>query len=269
MPKIIFATDFSATAQKSAEYAGHLAIHLKKELVLFHAYLLQFAYTEGQIPMRNAEAVRHSAEQQMAVEQTRLAQLFPGLTIESRVVPGDFLPCLKREAADLKPDIILLGASRLEANAVLWGSMAVKALQSLHTPVLSIPANRTWRPIEHLGVALNYERAVSEEALEQVLAWQNRLQVRLTVLHIGQEGQTTLEPSESLKQRLASTQPQYASFSGGEKAWEQLSPFVEAHQIDWLIVLPGKYSGFKKLFHKSATRAFEKLSPVPILALHG
>jgi len=269
MAHILFATDFSPIAQHAATYATHLAQSLQMDLTLLHAYIVPFAYEDSATPLLNHEEVKEIAESSMMAEQSRLQTLAPQLSVTTKIMPGDLISCLQDEINEHPPALVALGTSGREADSILWGSMAIKALRCFNTPVLVIPAKASWRPVHKVGFAADYEKISGETPFSDIISWVNKMKATLSVIHIDRTstGRPATPPPQLLQEVLAPNNPTYHTISA-ESIIDGVQNFVRQHEIDWLILIPRKYGFWASLFHKSRTKMLAQVSHIPILALH-
>lgn len=267
MSKIILATDFSPVAQHAAIYAAHLADNLQMELLLFHTFIIPFAYTDSAVPLLNIEESREISETSMAFEIERIRSLKPSLSVTSKLKPGGFIESLKEEIQENPPALILLGSSGSEIDSVLWGSMAVKALRCFRVPVLTIPVKATWHPIQKIGFAADYRSFSEDTPFKEILEWCAIMKADLSVVHIDSSETEKMEPPEILKSALREKNPTYHSVNN-DRIEEGVKSFIEQNEIDWLLLIPQEFGFWRSLFHKSKTKMLAQVSHIPILALH-
>ncbi|HET8574091.1 MAG TPA: universal stress protein [Edaphocola sp.] len=267
MAQILLATDFSPVAQNAASYAAHLARYLQMDLVLFHAYIIPFAYADSAVPLLNTEEVRAISEASMDAENIRLKALEPSLSIISRIVPGDLIDCIHEEIQENSPVLIVLGTSGDKEDSVLWGSMAVKALRAFTVPVLTVPSKAAWEPLSKMCFAADYHTITENTPFHEISKWVKLMNAGFSVVHIDTPPAQTTEPPALLRSSLANLDPTYHSVST-DRIEEGVQAFINHHQIDWLILIPRKYGFWKSLFHKSRTKMLAQVSHIPILSLH-
>ena len=64
------------------------------------------------------------------------------------------------------------------------------------------------------------------------------------------------------------TIPHHFHFIENESVQDAINDFIDANEMDMLIMLPKKHSFFASLFKKSQTKEMLYQSHIPILALH-
>lgn len=266
MNTVLLATDYSPAAQNAAVYAMNLCRHLNAPLEIVHAYIIPFAYTDSPVPLLNIDEIQKIAEDSMEVELRRLQALSPELDITSRILPGDVIDCLNEIIVDKAPALIVMGTSGQGSDSMLWGSMAVKALRSLKAPVLAVPANVVWRPVDKICFAADYDQVSEHTPSTEILNWAKHMNASIDVIHVDKPEQAVTPPM-MLVNMLDPVSPQYHAIIN-ENIEGGVAEFLHDHNIGWLLVIPKKYGFFESLFHKSRTKLLTQVSNVPVLALH-
>jgi len=265
MKTIIVATDFSPAAQNAALYAAHLAAHLNASLELVHSYIIPFAYTDSPVPLLNIDELQKIAEDSMEAELLRIKTI-ASTQVQSRIMPGDISDCLTDIIETEKPLLIVMGTSGEGSDSFLWGSMAVKALRNLKAPVLAVPANVLWRPIQKICFAADYDQISETTPSTEILNWVDDMDATLDVIHVDKP-EKAITPPMMLVNMLQGANPTFHAIIN-ENIEGGVAEFLQDHKIDWLLVIPKKYGFFENLFHKSRTKLLTQVSNAPVLALH-
>lgn len=266
MSTIIFATDYSPSAQNALLYAAELANYLRADLRLVHAYVIPFAYTDSPVPLLNVEEIQNIAEESMKAEVLRITELFPEMKITSLIIPGEAIDVLTDLSEKEPPLLVVLGTSGSGSESILWGSVAVKSLRTLTVPVLAVASDIVWKPMRNLCFAADYAEISPKAPFDKIISWTKKLSAKLFVIHIDQKNEDLAVP-DVLQSGLSSIAPNYQSIQS-EDMIKDVNAFLQQNAIDWLIVIPKKYGFLENLFHKSRTKIFAQGSNVPVLALH-
>lgn len=266
MNTIFLATDYSPSAQNAAVYALELSRQLNARLELVHAYVIPFAYTDSPVPLLNIEEIQKIAEESMEVESQRLRKLSPESQITTKLLPGDIIDCLTELIEESPPILIVMGTSGEGSDSILWGSMAVKALRNLKAPVLVVPSNVSWKPVQKICFAADYDQVSEHTPAGEIIKWASQMDAIVDVIHVDKP-EKAITPPIALVNMLEPLQPQYHAIIN-ENIEGGVAEFLQEHQIGWLLVIPKKYGFFENLFHKSRTKLLTQVSNVPVLALH-
>ena len=267
MNTILLATDYSPVAHNAAVYALHLAHHLQADLELVHSYIIPFAYTDSPVPLLNIDEIQKIAEDSMEAKVRQLEQLNTnGIRISHKIIAGDIIECLEEIIKEKPPLLVVMGTYGAGSDSFLWGSVAVKALRTLKAPVLAIPAEASWQPVQKIGFSADYQQISEQTPVTEIMIWLNQMDASLEVVHVDKPEHLESVPT-LLSEQLQDLKPTYHSLIH-EHIEDAVAEFIVNHKIDWLLVIPKKHGFFENLFHKSRTKGLAQTSNVPVLALH-
>jgi len=264
---IIATTDFSDIADNAVRYACQLASDVHAQVTLLHAFVIPVTFSDSPMPILPLDESRKVAEERMESYRSHLQSEFPGLQIRSQIMYGDVVDCLHELSDDTTPTLVIMGNSG--DDLPIWmGSNLVKALKKLNISVMGVPAGISYTPVRQ--ICLTSDLKVSGYDL---LAGQLRTLTELTgaslhILHVNNGNKSAGPDAKDLMLKsLSPMQPQYHEEVNSDIE-AGIRDFVNAQQIDWLIVVPRKYSLLQSMFHKSQTRAVARVSNIPVIALH-
>jgi nucleotide-binding universal stress UspA family protein len=132
---ILHATDFSERSLPAFELACSLARDLNARLVVLHVAVPPLAvYGEGMIatlPAVDLDEVRKHL--------TQIKPADPGVKVEHRLVEGEAVQEILREARDVGCDLVVIGThGRTGLDRLLLGSVAEQVMRKAPCPVLTV-----------------------------------------------------------------------------------------------------------------------------------
>ncbi len=269
MYHIIATTDFSDVANNAMQYACHLAQDLNASVTLLHSFVIPVTFSDTPMPVIPVDESREIAEERMTSYTRQLQADFPGLEINRKIMYGDIVDCLREYTETAPPLVVVMGNSGDDVPGWM-GSNLVNALKNLNIPVMGVPAGRSYAPVKNICLASDLKHVTQGGGLpvKQMQRLAEATRAKLHILHIN-TGNTAKDVGEEiyLREQLTVLQPTYhiqehADIEAG------IRDFVTEYQMDWLIMIPHKYSLLAKLFHKSQTKAVTRSSNIPVIALH-
>jgi nucleotide-binding universal stress UspA family protein len=142
MKMILVATDFSARSDRAMRRAILLAKSLDASMSIVHV-------VDDDQPDRLISAEREAASA-LLVEQARTVSTTDGVTCDFSVVLGDAFEGIAKAAADIGPDLVVIGPHRRQAlKDVFVGTTAERTIRESGWPVLmanGVPAG-TYRQV--------------------------------------------------------------------------------------------------------------------------
>jgi len=186
LKNILYATDFSPTAESALPYVLGLA---KRFGATVHALHVRFPATSPVAGPEGMPQVMEAAEEQAQQESKQLHELLAGLPHEVLISEGDIWTTINDTVQQQKIDLIVIGTrGRTGIGRALLGSVAEEIFRRAPCPVLTVGphvSKDTQRRLEMKEIL--YATDFSPESLAALpyatsLAQEN--QARLTLLHV-------------------------------------------------------------------------------------
>ena len=186
LKNILYATDFSPTAESALPYVLGLA---KRFGATVHALHVRFPATYPVAGPEGMPQVMEAAEEQAQQESKQLHELLAGLPHEVLISEGDIWTAINDTLQQRKIDLIVIGTrGRTGIGRALLGSVAEEIFRRVPCPVLTVGphvSKDTERRLEMKEIL--YATDFSPESLAALpyatsLAQEN--QARLTLLHV-------------------------------------------------------------------------------------
>ncbi len=259
MKRILVPTDFSATSDSAIEYAARLAMTSNATLILFHAYSFPIVNTYNAellaIPM---DEVRTSCETNLNDLKRKIKDDFPLLTIETVCQLGFPKDEIDAYLSEKKVDLMIMGMKEADfLTEKILGSTTTSLLENKHCPVLIVREDSTFKMIRKIALAY-------DEAMEMNPLVEQRLNLIVDVFkpHIcflrvvpNNSKTRTVDSIDTINYHAALTDVSYSfHLEENDDVTEGINRFVEANQIDLVVMMPREHSFFQRLFHEPKTR---------------
>ena len=195
LKNILFATDFTPSAQFALSYACNLA-HAYDAKVYSVNVLPHLVFVEGVEP--DPEQTRLQAEQQLAALVGTAS--FKGIRHEQLIMQGEVAEVLAKLVRNYEIDLIVIGTSgRKGLQKLLMGSVAEEVFRNAECPVLTVGPHATCWPADGKVRHILYATDFGPESVHGLpyaisLAEENR--ARLTLLHVAPESVVALPEPE-------------------------------------------------------------------------
>lgn len=277
MQTILVPTDFSETAKNAAHYAIQLANAIKAEkVILYNAYQIPVS-ADPMMPtlqLFNLEEIK-SVSQEGLAHFAREVQAFAAgshVTIETlsefNVLAEGIADVIDRTGAS----IIVMGITGGDkVDEVLVGSNTISVSKHAHVPVLIIPSDCNYTPIQEVVLACDLKQVVQTTPVQPIKDLLQLTGAHFSVVNISSEKQQ-LSGDAAFQSLLLDTlfqeqQPQY-HFVENTVFTEGIHQFLARHPTDLLITIPKKHGWFEGLFRRSHTKQLAFHSHVPLMVVH-
>lgn len=271
MDTIIVATDFSKAALNASKYAAALAAELKAHLIIVHIIEVPLAPLPMPLTAVEFEEIEKSVSAQLA--ETKEQLLFytnNRINIITEIKYGFAETALENLYKQHPAIAIVVGLrSNAPASKPFLGSTALRILPYLDCPVLIIPEKAVFAGIKNIVIASDSEQIRENTTIESIKNWLSYFHVQPDLVHVNTEEDTglkTLSGNVFLHNRFSSFSPRFHSIHS-KNVDDGIFGFLEQKKTDLLIVVPGKYSFLRQLFHASHSKQLILHSHLPVLAV--
>lgn len=271
MKKIIFPTDFSDLAANAMEYALSLAKAENCDLLVFHVYHLPI-----QVPTEMPGAGTAPEESTAAMEnlKTQIGEMdFGDVNVRYNMVPGFAVDGVLATAEQEDADLIVMGTSGATgAGNWLLGSIAEEVIEKSPIPVLSIPSDAKFRPIDRIMYAADV-REEDFSVIKQLKGLVQHLNAELDIVHVQTKNHQVSDEEFERFQYQVCLDFDYGGLRfdifEADDVLDGIESWVKEKNIDVLAMLTHKRNFFQKIFDRSLTRRMAFHGHIPLLAFKG
>ncbi len=266
MKNLIIPTDFSKVASYAFEVACTLAQSYHASLHILHVEDPQSA--NSTLP-NQAETSVHDQLLILKAEANKLE-----IPCEIYFRTGSINNQLQDLIDQIDPYLIIMG-SHGKGGAIKesWGSNTLKAIRTIHRDILVVKSDRKgWTP-SHVAFASNFDQSQQRpfKALLNLLQPFAIVKMHLVAINTPDYfSQPSLVMNEALKEfrSLAGNIPTRTHFYRSNTIKKGISAFVDAHQIDLLVVASHPKNQWIRWVVGSRTEALVNEVACPLLRIH-
>jgi nucleotide-binding universal stress UspA family protein len=272
MKTILIPTDFSATAKNSAVYAAHLAKAIGvQHILLYNAYSMPLA-TEMSWAILQTEELKKASEDNLQ-DFRIMVQSFAGegIAVETRSDFGFLADRIGEVVKEAGVDLVVMGITgggKLEE--VLIGSNTMHVIHHTDVPVLIVPPDAVWQPIQKLGWACDYKNIIKTTPAETIKKVVSELGAQFVVMHNDVDPKAfdpeLFHNNVVVGEVFSHLHPEFVR-STHEDLTEAIDEFVQTHGIQMLLAIPRKHSWIESIFKPSHTKRLAFHSHLPLLCI--
>ncbi|TYR34447.1 universal stress protein [Sphingobacterium phlebotomi] len=275
MKTIIITTDFSESALNAARYATKLAKSINaNQIVLYHAYDNLPVGTD--LPMTDVvpSLIEEQSFSNLRTVQAELEQVLgedSGVGIHLITNNFPLLRGIEGLAEEWHANLVVAGTTgRGNLEQVLIGSNTVNLASSLKLPLLIVPADADYEPIQKVVFACDLRKVSHSTPIAEIGQWLERLGAELLVLNVTLERKRanpdTIMEQYKMHALLDVYQPEY-HYTTSDDIAEEIEDFAEDHDAGLIVTIPKSYGFFERLFRRSVSKQLIKKSDIPLLLL--
>lgn len=263
LKRILFPTDFSATAEQALPFAIDLANRIGSHLQLLHAYEVRKISS----PFLDAnhytlEMAEHNMARWAAIIKPQLEN---GAKLGTKIIAGDAIPTIIAETKHLTYDLIIMGTQG--ANNILqmlWGTHTSSVFKNTQVPLLVIPKEAVYRSFTKIVLAVDEAPTFNNDLLKPLVTIAKSYDAIVRVYH---KDETNQGLNTAVDAYLAGIDRTYHYELDPDNLLESLDLFVKEHNIDLLCMIRRPRTFLEHIFHNSATAQEVFSATVPLLLL--
>lgn len=274
MKTILIPTDFSETAKNAADYAIEFAKHINAQIFLLHVFHIPIATTEAPIMIRSFDELEKvNMEDLKQLEQELRNKHDLTSPMQCIVRPGFIIDEIRETIREKNVDLVVMGITGTNKLVeLLIGSNTIGVIKGVKCPTLIIPKDVKFKPIKTIAYACDFEEIKDESALNKLKAIVLQLEATLMILNVVdpvEEKISTEKATSGVRiENMFSSINHSSHFPEDDDKVHAINNFVDAHEVELLVMIPHKHSIFTRLFREGSTKKMAFHTHVPLLAIH-
>ncbi len=263
MNKILVPVDFSDTSLNALFYAIKLFGQSPLEITVLHVY----GARSTALLMKSIDNVlEKDAQKSMDELIDKVRKEAPEIVLKTRIVNNYAVSTIISLGDSGKYDFIVMGTKGASGlKEVFIGSVAGGVISKTSAPVVVVPSNYSYRPLDEIVFAISNKPFSNATVVEPLRKIATMHQSKVKVLHIAEkqtpEIQDTLSYIEDLNLSVT-----YAFGTGNTN--RDLNDYLIKNDIGLLCLIRSKKDFFNRILNDSVTLKQTFSSPVPLLILH-
>lgn len=272
MRSIVVPVNFAPNAANAARYAADIALAIGADLHLIYVFQIPASASEVPLPESVFDTMRDGGYEMLNDLQTELSKRTTGkITIKTDLEIGGTEAKIESYCKQIKPFLVVMGASGHNLENVINGSSTVRAIRHLPYPVLVIPVGAKFQAIKKIVVACDREDIDSgmPDNMTFLKELSGLLKARLVVVHVltnaEESSAKATEEYNVWKKEVNAFNPEI-HFIRRPRVEDGIKDYLASHETDWLMVFPKSHSVLE--FHRSRTKQIVETCAVPVMSLH-
>jgi len=271
MKRIIAATDFSPESFNAATYAASLAhafgatLHLisvvKLPVLMDDSILASIMVTQAEIIDENKRL--------MESEKERLSSNYL-ITVTGQVIEGYPAETVIEIAEERGADLIVMGMKGKGKSNSLFGSTTTTVIRKAIHPVLVIPLQATYKPIQHITLASDFDSDIETKRYNALQSLLEKFKAELNILNLQSKPEDMHQDKVIGKMRtsiaFSKNNPRFHVIA--EKNVEEgIQKFIQKMPTDILAMVAHQHPFLERLFGNVHTRTMSYLTEIPLMIL--
>ncbi len=277
MPQsILCPIDFSNSSANALEYAIEFGAGRTSEIILLNVFSIPVASADAFVFVPGPEEI----EEIRNAYQTRMDEwiqkyrptLKAGMSLSGHVRYGEPVTEILLMARDVKPDLMVMGLQGegfIKENLI--GSTATQLMSEYEGPLMVVPSDCRYKPVEHIVFFYDGKDFKDEHVLSPLVETADTHHAKISVCTIVPELQEFPEwadklVSESLQPSLSNREDVSFKIVQSKHFIEGAEKFMEENEADLVFVVKRKHNFLDFLFKKGHSKSLAFHSTVPLLS---
>lgn len=261
---ILVATDFSDASGNAYLYALELAACFGAEIALVH---VQTVGAEPRSDIQFERFLSNYRDFERAVVNRLGGNPIKIQPVLQRGEAGEQLLALSEE---LGADLIIMGTQGAASHDhKILGSVAARLIAKAQCPVLAVPAEASFQPIEQIVYGLAFAEG-DKSVIDFLLDFAQPMGAQISCVHISTEPNALEEVELAEYRDLYGNEqsPVYFQMAQSDDLLHALQEVISQVKADVLVMNTRERKLLEKIFDPSLTRAMLMYADLPLLALH-
>lgn len=265
MQKILVPTDFSPIADNALNYAIEIAAKFKSEILLYHCYSFHRKIDRDWNFPDDEQPYVKNIERKMNFTKGKFSAKVKEKGVVLRTgIEEENVTSLFTWMVD-KYDISLIvmgskGATGLEK--MVLGSVAASALENARVPLLVVPPNYPFLPLNQIILATDLNK-ISESVLDALRSLALTFSAKVTFLNVDTDSKIELPKINDLD--LKDVETDFLEVPMSVSVNQSINTFISQNKCDLLCMIRRKRGYFQRIFKTSISKAQLYDSAVPLL----
>lgn len=263
MKKILVPVDFSDASSNALSYAIQLFGASSLEITVLHLYGVR----STALLMKNIDDVlEKDAKKKMEKFLKTFKNDYPDVVLKPKMSKSSPISTIAALGDSGKYDFIVMGTKGASGlSEVFLGSVAGGVVSKTTAPVIVVPADNKFRPLEKIVLAVSDDPFSDNKVIEPLRTIATLQKSKVKVLHIADKKTPQVEKALSAIEDL-NPSVDYAFGTGNTN--KDLNAYLMKDFSGLLCLIRSKKGFIDRLLSESVTLKQTFNSPVPLLILH-
>jgi len=276
MKKILLPTDFSINAIDAINYASELFSTTECEFYILNVVKTSSFITDDLMTMTPSETLYKSLIDSSKKSINKIISKIKAKYKNNKhkfhaVVDYDnFIDAINQQCNSKKIELIIMGTKGTTGlERVLFGSNTIRVINRCSTPVLAIPGNCKFQPLKNIVFISDFLKQYKITELLPLLDVSRMFNSKIKILHVSNTMSLTKEQTNNkslLNTYFNEVEHEFINLEG-KNVKEQVTQYLNRHNINLLSMINRKHSFFDRLFVTQKVESFVLQISAPILVM--
>jgi len=263
MNKILVPVDFSETSLNALFYAIQLFEPSTVEITVLHTY----GKNSSAFYIKNIDRIlEREAQRDMEAFVKKVQKEEPGIVLKTKIIKSNAISTIASLGNSGTYDFIVMGTKGASGlREVFIGSVAGGVISKTQAPVLVIPDNYRYQPLDEIIFAVSDIPFSNDSVVEPLRKLAKIHPFKVNVLHVAEGKKLYIE---ELLSSIEDLNPSVSYSFGDGNIKQRLNEYIAKENAGLLCLIRRKKDFFSRILNESVTLKQTFSSAVPLLILH-
>lgn len=269
MNTIIAATDYSSDATNAVEYAAALCKQMHAKLVLYNSFIIPVHASNTLLPAHSFQHISDANREVLKAMAQVIAEKYE-IEVAYETSLTDIGEELDKLVKTYAADMVVLGMKGSSLEQKMFGNTTTAIIANANYPVLSVPANLTYKGVNKVLFACDITCELIESSVNALKTIFDGLHAQIEVFYVNGKINGVAEDllnDDLLKKVPLSLQQYDFKEVHGVQVINSIRDEVSAYGADLLVMVPQRYKFWESIIHVSRTRAVASQGEIPLLSV--
>src|SRR5690554_2417018 len=277
MRNILLPTDFSDNSWNAIIYAIDLFIEEGAVFHLLHAFSPYMVAPSSPMQAQVMDetifrAAEENSKRELSKFKSKIISIYPEANVKEYAKFDFFTNAIYRFLEDHSVNCIVLGTKGASGiKEIVMGSNTSSLIGKVKAPILAIPENTVYKPVEKVVVGSDLNVVPTEKGVDLIKRLLGLTGASLHVLNIQQsERDLTMQEKDiqDVYQVLLKNHEVIFKTYVDKNVESGINLYIEEIQADMLCVIARKHSFLERLLERSKSKALTNHTKIPLLILN-
>ncbi len=273
---ILVPIDFSVTSRNAYRYARELSETLDATVTVINIkenFMMVSDVMMVPFPEQESGQLMRDVREFIADEDTMVNKLAGEHAVKIKIMQGNPVDVLVELSENEDTDLIVIGTTGLQdVLSKIVGSVSLKVANKAHCPVILVPRDAKWYPIEQIMYASNYD-SMTAKAVHEIADFAINIDADIHFVNV-----KNFDPVFEVREKeidwselftLTDSSVYFDRYTiYGNDTIEKIIEFNDEKNINLMAFVSKHRNFWENLIHKSVTENMALSTTIPMMVMH-
>ncbi len=272
MKKILVPTDLSPVSHNATKYALALAEKFNAEITLLSVSPLGLLIDDSMLaPIMITQAEIMEKNKERLKDESDFFSETSSQKVKAFALEGDPANVIINMAIENNYDLIIMGTKGKGNSNSFFGSTTTSVINRSVIPLLVIPENSTFEPLENIALASDFETKTDLSSYKTLITLAEMFESKISIVNVlnnnNDLSNAQVIEKMNLNQLFSKFRHTFHTIAN-ENVEEGITNFIQENPAQILAMIARKHNFFARLLGIEHTKRMSYNTKIPLLVVH-